>query len=133
MTERAISAYETMTEESALQSSKMERNADEAERKADDVLKCKYATKHIGETFDAIISGVTERGLYAELPNTVEGFVSIDKLNGYFSYNAQKFCLSNGSIKYSLGDSIKIVIQSVNNSAYKIDFALAVDEQDAQQ
>ena len=133
MTERAISAYETMTENCALQSSKMERNADEAERKAYDVLKCKYATKHIGETFDAIISGVTERGFFAELPNTVEGFVSITKLDGYFTFNAQKFCLTNGSIKYSLGDAVKIQIQSVNNSAYKIDFDLATDEQDTNQ
>ncbi|MBQ8433665.1 MAG: ribonuclease R, partial [Clostridia bacterium] len=124
MTEKAITAYETMTEECATQSSRQERNADEAERKADDVLKCKYASKHIGESYDAIISGVTERGIFAELPNTVEGFISIDKLPGYFSYNAQKFCLTNGSIKYSLGDSVKIVIQSVNKLAYKIDFDL---------
>lgn len=125
MTERAIAAYDIMAEEGAVQSSRQERNADEAERKADDVLKCKYALKHIGESFDAIISGVTERGLYAELPNTVEGFISIDKLPGYFSYNEQKFCLTNGSVKYSLGDSIQIVIQSVNKHAYKIDFDLA--------
>lgn len=124
MTEKAICAYQLMAEDCASQSSRQERNADEAERKADDVLKCKYALNHLGESFDAIISGVTERGLYAELPNTVEGFVSIDKLNGYFTYNAQKFCLTNGSIKYSLGDSVKIVIQSVNKSAYKIDFDL---------
>ncbi len=125
MTEKAICAYQLMAEDCATQSSKQERNADEAERKADDVLKCKYAFNHVGETFDAIISGVTERGIYAELPNTVEGFIAIDKLNGYFTYNAQRFCLTNGSIKYSLGDSIKIVIQSVNKSAYKIDFDLA--------
>ncbi len=122
MTEKAIDAYQIMAEDGASQSCKKERNADEAERKADDVLKCKYASKHIGESFDAVISGVTERGLYAELPNTVEGFISLDKLDGYFSYNAQKFTLTNGSIKYSLGDSIKVVIESVNNSAYKIDF-----------
>lgn len=125
MTEKAITAYEVMTTDCAAQSSKRERNADEAERKADDVLKCRYAIHHIGETFDAIISGITERGIFAELPNTVEGFVSIDKLNGYFTYNPQKFCLTNGSIKYGLGDSVKIVIQSVNKSAYKIDFDLA--------
>lgn len=125
MTEKAILAYQAMTEDCATQSSKQERNADEAERKADDVLKCRYALGHVGETFDAIISGVTERGIFAELPNTVEGFVSIDKLKGYFTYNPLKFCLTNGSVKYSLGDSIKITIQSVNKSAYKIDFDLA--------
>ena len=57
----------------------------------------------------------------------------ITKLDGYFAFNAQKFCLTNGSIKYSLGDEVKIQIQSVNNSAYKIDFDLATDEQDTEQ
>ncbi len=128
MTEKAIGAYQIMATDCATHSSKMERNADEAERKADDVLKCKYASAHLGESYFAIISGVTERGIYAQLPNTVEGFVSVDKLGSYFNYNPQKFCLVNGSTKYSLGDTIKITIQSVNKSAFKIDFDLSTED-----
>ena len=93
MTDKALSAYTVMAKETSRQASVREKVADEAERKADDVKKCNYAERIVGQTFDAIISGVTEHGIYCELPNTVEGFVSVEKLGGYFTYNAQTFCL----------------------------------------
>lgn len=127
MTDKALRAYEDMAYDAAKQSSIREKVADEAERKADDVKKCAYAMRVIGQTFNARISGVTERGIYAELPNTVEGFISIDNLGGYFKYNAQQFCLFNDGSRYALGDEVKIVVVGVNKQACKIDFALADD------
>ena len=124
MTEKAFRAYEDMCYDAAKQSSIREKIADEAERKADDVKKCAYAERVIGKTFDALISGVTERGIYAELANTVEGFISVDNLGAYLTYNPQLFCLYNDAVKYSLGDSITIRVVSVNRQACKIDFEL---------
>ncbi|MBQ2711217.1 MAG: ribonuclease R [Clostridia bacterium] len=125
MTEKAITAYEQMAADCSDQANRTERNAVEAERKADDVKKCSYAQTIIGQSFTAIVSGVAENGIYAELPNTVEGFISVDKLGDRFSYNREQFCLYNGSIKYSLGDKIAITVSSVNKQACKIDFDLA--------
>ena len=125
MTDKAFRAYEDMCYDAAKQSSIREKIADEAERKADDVKKCAYAQRVIGKTFDALISGVTERGIYAELDNTVEGFISVDKLGAHLSYNPQQFCLYNDAVKYSLGDRITICVESVNRQACKIDFQLA--------
>lgn len=127
MTDKALRAYEDMAYESAKQSSVREKVADEAERKADDVKKCSYAETVLGKTFPARISGVTERGIYAELPNTVEGFISVDKLGGYFKYNAAQFCLFNDGARYALGDELKITVAGVNKQACKIDFDLAED------
>lgn len=127
MTDKALRAYEDMAYESAKQSSVREKVADEAERKADDVKKCSYAQTVLGKTFPARISGVTERGIYAELPNTVEGFISVDKLGGYFKYNAAQFCLFNDGARYALGDELKITVAGVNKQACKIDFDLAED------
>lgn len=128
MTDKALRAYEDMAYESAKQSSVREKVADEAERKADDVKKCSYAQTVLGKTFPARISGVTERGIYAELPNTVEGFISVDKLGGYFKYNAAQFCLFNDGARYALGDEITVTVASVNKQACKIDFDLAEDQ-----
>ena len=125
MTDNAYRTYEDMCYDAAKQSSIREKIADEAERKADDVKKCAYAERVIGKTFPALISGVTERGIYAELDNTVEGFISVDKLGQRLSYNAQQFCLYNDAVKYSLGDSISIRVVSVNRQACKIDFDLS--------
>ena len=122
MTDKAYRAYEDMSYDSAKQSSLREKIADEAERKADDVKKCAYAERMIGKTFPALISGVTERGIYAELMNTVEGFISVDKLGERLTYNPQQFCLYNDAVKFALGDSITIRVASVNRQACKIDF-----------
>ena len=125
MTEKALRAYEDMAYDAAKQSSIREKIADEAERKADDVKKCAYAANLIGQTFSALISGVTERGIYAELPNTVEGFITIEKLGQHLNYNREQFCLYGEGVKYSLGDEITVTVASVNKQACKIDFDLS--------
>lgn len=128
MTDKSLRAYEDMASDCARQANIREKLADEAERKADDVKKCQYAKRIVGQVFDAIISGVTERGIFCELPNTVEGFVSVDKLGEYLDYDAQRFCLFNPAVKYSLGDKVTIRVSSVNMQACKIDFDLVVDD-----
>lgn len=125
MTDKALQAYTDMAYEAAKQSNVREKLADEAERKADDVKKCAYAKNVIGQTFPARISGVTERGIYAELDNTVEGFIPVSSLGDYFSYNAQRFCLYNDAKRYALGDAITITVIGVNKETSKIDFELA--------
>ena len=128
MTEKVLRAYEDMAYDGAKQSSIREKIADEAERKADDVKKCAYAANLIGQSFPALISGVTERGLYAELPNTVEGFIPIETLGQHLNYNKEQFCLYSEGVKYSLGDEVTITVVSVNKQACKIDFVLKADE-----
>jgi len=127
MTEKALRAYTDMAFNSARQSNIREKLADEAERKADDVKKCLYAETIIGQSFPAHISGVTERGIFAELDNTVEGFISVDKLGDRFSYNPQLFCLYNGAMRYALGDAIQIIVSGVNKETSKIEFDLFAD------
>ena len=128
MTDKALRAYEDMAYDGAKQSSIREKIADEAERKADDVKKCAYAANLIGQSFPALISGVTERGLYAELPNTVEGFIPIETLGQYLNYNREQFCLYGEGVKYCLGDEVNITVVSVNKQACKIDFVINCDK-----
>ena len=58
----------------AEQSSKMERRAEEAEREVCKLKKAEYMRRRIGEVHEGIISGVTNWGIYVELPNTIEGW-----------------------------------------------------------
>ncbi len=122
MTDKALAYYEDKCNRAARQSDIREKIADEAERQADDVKKCAYAARLIGEEFDADISGVTERGIYAELPNTVEGFIPAERLGDSLCYDPERFCLYNDAVRYSLGDGVRIRIVSVNRQACRIDF-----------
>ncbi len=125
MTEKAMNFYCECCYDAAKQASVREKLADEAERKAQDVKKCAYALRLVGSVFEANISGVTERGIYAELPNTVEGFIPIEQLGDNLTYDPERFCLAGEAVRYSLGDSILIRVASVNKQACKIDFDLA--------
>ncbi|MBR4510273.1 MAG: RNB domain-containing ribonuclease, partial [Ruminococcus sp.] len=102
------------------------------ERECEDCYKAEYMKQHIGETFTAKISGVTEYGFYAELPNTVEGLVHIRTLpEGEYDYTepvalTEKF----SGVSYKLGDTVQVTCASVNVSEGTIDFVLDDPDED---
>ena len=87
---------------------------------------------HIGESFTAKISGVTEFGFYAELPNTVEGLVHIRSLpEGEYDYTEPVSLTERFTgISYTLGQTVQVVCAAVNVSDGTIDFVIDDDEQE---
>lgn len=71
-TTRRFSHYDAILPKVAEQSSKMERRAEEVEREVCKLKKAEYMRRRIGEVHEGIISGVTNWGIYVELPNTIE-------------------------------------------------------------
>ena len=111
--------------ESSNRSSEREVLAEKAERDVDDYYKARYMQKHIGESFEGVISGVTNFGLFVELDNTVEGFVSVTDLKGTnYVFSEELLRLSNGNNTYTFGDKIKIIVASVNLDERKVNFIL---------
>lgn len=110
----------------AERSSAAEIRAIAVERECEDCYKAEYMRKHIGEVFDAKISGVTEFGFYAQLPNTVEGLVHIRTLpEGEYDYSAPAALTEKFSgVSYVLGQSVQVVCTAVNVSDGLIDFVL---------
>ncbi|MBQ0028279.1 MAG: ribonuclease R [Lachnospiraceae bacterium] len=124
-----ISHYDQILNEVAEHSSKMERRADEAERETDKLKKAQYMEKHIGEEYEGVVSGVTEWGMYVELPNTVEGMIHISMIPGdYFVYdeNAYEIRGTHKNIKYELGQSVRIKVESVNTFLRTVDFSICI-------
>lgn len=102
-----------------------ERVAEEAERETIQAKKVEYMEDKVGEVFDGIISGVTSWGIYVELPNTIEGMVSIKKLeDDYYIYDEQKLRYIGEQFEqvYALGDSVTIEVMCVNLMDRTIDF-----------
>lgn len=118
--------YSGFTVNTAERSSAAEIRAAAVERECEDCYKAEYMRNHIGEIFDAKISGVTEFGFYAQLPNTVEGLVHIRTLpEGEYDYSepvalTEKF----SGVSYTLGQPVQVICAAVNVSDGLIDFVL---------
>ena len=87
-------------------------------------------SRFIGQDFDGAISGVTNWGLYVELPNTVEGLVRMSDLDDdYYIFDEQHYELIGEMTKktYKLGQPIRVTVSSTDRLLRTVDFILAKD------
>ncbi|MBR5316487.1 MAG: VacB/RNase II family 3'-5' exoribonuclease, partial [Lachnospiraceae bacterium] len=134
MKSKKIEHYEEILPQVASQSSRLERRAEEAERETNKLKKVEYMERHIGEVFTGVVSGVTQWGIYVELPNTVEGMVHVSKLPGdYFLYDEQAYEMvgRDTGIKYKLGQTVKVCVESTDKFLRTIDFIIAEEDEEA--
>ena len=132
LNDRKISHYGKILPEVALQSSKLERRAEEAERETVKMKKAEYMKEHLGEIFEGVISGVTNYGIYIELDNTVEGMVHVNSMrNDYYYFDEIHYELvgQDSGVKYKLGEHVLIQVKRVDMASKTIDFRL-VDRED---
>ncbi|MCI8838490.1 MAG: ribonuclease R [Hungatella sp.] len=130
LNQKRISHYDRILPEVAKQCSAMERRADEAERETDKLKKCQYMSRHVGEVFEGAVSGVTNWGLYVELPNTVEGLIHISELKGeYFVFDEEHMELAGDvtGTRYKLGQKIRVRVKGCDKLTRTIDFVLEKD------
>lgn len=114
------------------QSSDRERSAMEAEREVDDLKKCEYMSGFVGEIFDGIISGVTNFGMFVELPNTCEGMVRLsDMTDDHYEYHEKEYRLVGRHTRmvYRLGDPVSVKVTAADISSRRVDFELIPDVQ----
>lgn len=129
--EKRSARLSNIVEIASKQSSEMERLAQEAEREVDDLKKAEYMQERIGEEFSGIISSVTSFGLFAELPNTIEGLIHITALDDdYYIYDESHLCLIGERTKkvYRLGDEVKVRCTRVDIDNREIYFDLVEEE-----
>ena len=125
LSDRRFAHYDSILPEVAVQCSSMERRADEAERETDKLKKCEYMSKRIGKEYDGVISGVTNWGLYVELPNTVEGLIRVNDLTGdYFVFDEEHMELVGEMTRksYKLGQKIRVQVADTDKLTRTIDF-----------
>ena len=115
--------YEKFAAESAKASSNAEIKAMGAERDSEDCYMAEYIKQHIGECYDGIISGVTQRGIFVELENTAEGFVSIESFSGNYRFDGMVSHVDeNTGKKLTIGMDIKIRVAAADVASGRIDF-----------
>ena len=124
----AVEKYTGFVERASLQSSEKERRAADAERDVDDLYKTMYMSEHIGEEYVAVISGVTSFGLFAELPNTIEGFIPIETLYGQYKFDEAHFRLVGSKTNYTIGEEIRVKVVDVDFYRRRTEFRLLSKE-----
>ncbi len=108
--------------------SSTERRADDATRDVVDWLKCEYMSSRVGTEYDGTVTSVTSFGLFIALKDEfVEGLVHVTSLkNDYYRYDALRHQLVGEAthMRYTLGDTVRIVVQRVDMNQRKIEFDL---------
>lgn len=112
----------------AQQCSERERVADEAERELMDWKRVRFMSQKLGEEFTALISDITQYGIYAELEEYfVEGFIPLSTLlDDYYIFDREKITLKGKRTKnwFRLGQRIKVRVVRANMDRKQIEFSL---------
>ncbi|KAB2892109.1 MAG: ribonuclease R [Desulfobulbaceae bacterium] len=114
--------------------SQKERTAINAEREINDRLKLLFMEKHIGDTFDAVISGVSDSFLYVELLDLfINGAVAVEDMEGdYYFYDPSHHRLT-GEISrkvFQIGNLVRVTLAEVDRPRKRINFKLHSDKED---
>ncbi|MCI8269430.1 MAG: ribonuclease R [Lachnospiraceae bacterium] len=128
LTEERLAHYHKIMMGIAVQCSAMERRAEEAERETVKLKKCEYMAGRIGQVFEGVISGITNRGFYVELPNTVEGMVSVNELkDDFYVFDEEQMELrgEDSGRSYRLGQKLRVSVSGTDRMNRTVDFVVA--------
>lgn len=128
LSDKKIAKYATQAIEYSKTSSETEKNATLIERDFDDLYKCIYMSKFVGDEFEAVISNVTSFGIFVRLENTVEGLISFDNINDldYYIYDDKKHRLLGKETgkTFKIGDKLKVKLIRADIKLKEIDFMI---------
>lgn len=110
----------------AEQASKRERRAVDAERETQALKKAEYMLAHLGEEFEGVVNGVTNFGMFVELPNTIEGLVRMQSMDDYYEFDEKQLLLigRRTNRQFRIGDTVQVKVENVNMEERTIDFTV---------
>ena len=129
--DEVVNKWESTLYDISNQTSQKEQDAINCERDVDKMKKAEYMEQHIGEIYPAVISGVTEFGLFVELPNTVEGLIKTEDLpNDYYIYDVNTLSLigRRPKNKFTLGDKLTVKVLKASKETSMVDFIICKEE-----
>ena len=125
--------YEKILPEVAMETSSLERRADEAERETLKLKKVQYMRNFFGQEFEGVISGITKWGIYVELPNTVEGLVHVTNMtDDHYDYDEEHYQMigSHHRKTYKLGQKVRVKMIDCDEISRTIDFRLVKERKE---
>ncbi len=134
--EKASAYYRRKMPDWAKRCSKQERVAEDAERDTDALKKVEFMEDKVGQIYEGIISGVTNWGIYVELPNTIEGMIALSQMDDdYYEFDEKKMLVFGKRTKksYRLGDKVVVSVAKVDRMMGTIDFVFEEENEDFQE
>ena len=134
--EKASAYYRRKLPDWAKHCSKQERVAEDAERDTDALKKVEFMEDKVGQIYEGIISGVTNWGIYVELPNTIEGMVALSQMDDdYYEFDEKKMLVFGKRTKksYRLGDKVIVSVAKVDRMMGTSDFVFEEENEDFQE
>ena len=122
--------YEKFTAGASVQSSETERNAELTERDVSDLMKAAYMEQFIGETFDAIIAGITNFGIFVQLENSVEGLIRLENIrDDFYVFDEDRRILTGErhGKTYQIGQAVRVALVKCSLLNRQIDFIFEED------
>ena len=121
--------FNEFAQQASEKSSKQEVAAVRIERDVEDLYKAEYMHNHLGEVYTGTVAGITPRGVFVELDNTVEGFVPAAQL-----CKGEPQVIDGVSMldpltgkSWMLGSSMKIQVAAADVALGRIDFEYMVE------
>lgn len=131
LTSTSQTSLEKALDKNADHLSMTERRSEDTERDVEDMLKCKYMKRFIGDDFYGNISSITDFGIFVELDNTVEGLFMYKFSPKRYEFLENKLMAIDvdDKIYYRIGDRVKIKVLDVDIYQRNIDFDLEVRDE----
>lgn len=111
--------------------SDMEEKAEEAERDVVDMKCAEYMEKYVGQTFEGMVSSITNFGVFVILDNSIEGLCHFREMkDDYFTYDEDHFIARGEHTKKEIhyGDRVKVLVTKSNPMLREIDFLIYEEE-----
>ncbi len=119
-----VDAVNEALEGSCMHCSMQERAAEKAERDIVHYYEAVYMQEHLEEQFDAVVSGVTARMMFATLPNGIEGGILVEDMHDSFYYDPMRYRLVGQHSVYRIGDTVQVVVTDSDPKSRRIRFEL---------
>ncbi len=126
-----VLGYTDFVLEASRHSSETEITAEYAERDVDDLMKAAYMSMNIGRSYEGVVRHISNSGLFIELENSVEGFISVTNMtDDYYEYDKDTLSLrgQRTSNVFMIGDLVCATVMRADIVSRQVEFVL---EQDA--
>ena len=122
--DRRKEQYVSYARRAAAAATEGELRAINAERKIEDLYKVLYMSERVGEEFSAVVSSITQFGMFCMLYNTCEGLVPISEMPGVFTFDERNITLRSRYEVYHVADELTVRLEEASIIRGKLRFSV---------